>query len=80
MATFYAEEKSISKINSNEMPLVNLFGPDHGRMFRDAILAVGSYGEIYERSVQSSFPRNSRNLLNVNPVGPQFYVPPEWSL
>ena len=80
-ATFYAEEKGFTQVTPNEMPLVNLFGPDHSRMFRDSLLAVGNYGEIYARSVQSSVPRNGRNLLNnVNPPGPQFYVPPDWLL
>ena len=79
-ATFSAEEENITQSTSNKMPLVNLFGPDHSRMFRDAIVATGNYGEIYARSMQSFVPRSGRNLLNDNSMGPQFYVPPNWSL
>lgn len=73
-ATFHAEENGIDQGSSNEMPVTNLFGPNLSRMFRDAILAVGNYGEIYNRTLEAIVPRSGRNLLNVNPVGPQFYA------
>ena len=41
MSTIYAEENNIVQTTSNEMPLVNLFGPNFERMMRDTILAVG---------------------------------------
>ena len=41
MSTIYAEENNIVQTTSNEMPLVNLFGPNLERMMRDTILAVG---------------------------------------
>jgi hypothetical protein len=44
-STIYAEESDAS-FNENEMPQVYLFGPMFRRMFRDAILAVGSYADI----------------------------------
>lgn len=76
MATFHAEEENITQVSSNKMPLVSLFGLGRSRMFRDAILAVGNYGEIYERSMESFVPRSGRNELNNNTVpGSQFFVP-----
>eukprot|EP00521_Asterionellopsis_glacialis_P008149 CAMPEP_0195288174 /NCGR_PEP_ID=MMETSP0707-20130614/4939_1 /TAXON_ID=33640 /ORGANISM="Asterionellopsis glacialis, Strain CCMP134" /LENGTH=928 /DNA_ID=CAMNT_0040348001 /DNA_START=163 /DNA_END=2949 /DNA_ORIENTATION=+ len=66
--TFYAEEESITRITQNEMPLVESFGSDFVRMFRDAISAVGNYGEMYIRNVNSTIPRKKRNMLNFDPV------------
>ena len=67
----YAEEIKINRENAADMPVTNLFGPTYKQMFRDVIYAVGNYGEIYERNLEEFIPRNGRNLLNTNPVGPQ---------
>lgn len=76
-ATFHAEENDITSQNFIEMPTVNLFGDGFTRMFRDTILAVGNYGEIYARNVESIFPRNgTNNMLNLNPPGPQLFPYP----
>jgi len=76
-ALFYAEEKGITKENANfMMPVVNLFGPLHRSIFRDAVGAVGSYAEIYDRNVASDIPRGGLNLLNKNLLGPQHYPLP----
>jgi hypothetical protein len=72
-ATFHAKEEQISRFNSNKMPEVDLVGPSFMRMFRDAILAVGNYGEMYFRNDESIEPRSGRNLLNGNPFGPQHH-------
>ena len=72
-STFYAEEKSIKMFNANLMPEVDLFGPSFLRMFRDVILTVGNYGEIYYRNVEAVEPRAGRNFLNSNPLGPQHF-------
>lgn len=76
-STFFAEEKNISFESSNQMPLVDLFGEALARMFRDAILAVGNYGDVYRRNLQIHIPREGRNLINLssNP-GPQLYALP----
>jgi len=71
-ATFYAEENGITMALSNDMPTVNLFGHDFQRMFRDVILSVGNYGEIYERNVQPFVPRSGLNLL-YDGLGPLHY-------
>ena len=75
-STFYAEENFISQSESDEMPLVNLFGSAYQSMFRDAISVVGNYGEMYARSVEEFVPRDGRNLPNVVPLGPQHYPLP----
>mmetsp|Transcript_27567 Transcript_27567/g.41951 ORF Transcript_27567/g.41951 Transcript_27567/m.41951 type:complete len:1171 (+) Transcript_27567:85-3597(+) len=75
--TFFAEESNISSSIANDMPQVSLFGEGLERMFRDAILAVGNYGDIYEENVESIIPRARRNLLNPNSKpGPQLYALP----
>jgi len=76
MATIYAEENNIVQTTSNEMPLVSLFGPELDRMMRDTILAVGNYGEMYQRVLGQNATRVGRNMLNVSPYGPQMYPLP----
>jgi hypothetical protein len=73
---FYAEEEGITAETANEMPLVSLFGPLFFNMFRDAVRAVGNYGEIYERRAQADVPRGGLNLVNVKLSGPQHYPLP----
>lgn len=76
-STFYAEEKGVSFDTMNDMPEVNLFGKRLARMFRDAILAIGNYGDIYERNLATRIPRQARNLLNLlSLAGPQLYALP----
>lgn len=73
---FYAEEQGITRSTSNKMPVINLFGPLYAKFLQDTVAAVGSYGEIYDRHVQSEIPRTGIHLLNVNPLGPQHYPLP----
>lgn len=76
-ATFYAEENNISFDSMNDMPEVNLFGRGLARMFRDAILVVGNYGDIYEKNLEPLIHREGRNLLNpISNPGPQLYALP----
>lgn len=76
-ALVYAEEQNIDAASSNSMPEVFLYGTEMKRIFRDAVLAVGSYGEMYERHLESLYPRSGRNLLNTAPnLGPQFHSIP----
>ena len=71
----FAEENNITQGSSNNMPDVFLFGTNFTYMFQDVILAVGNYGEIFERNLEAYIPRSSRNLLNGN-VAPQLYPLP----
>lgn len=76
-ALFYAEEEGITAATANRMPITNLFGPLHTRMFRDAVSAVGSYADIYAQHVEAEVPRgNSLNSLNESPYGGQHYPLP----
>jgi len=76
-AIIYAEENDIDAYDSYQMPEIALFGDDLRRMFRDAILEVGNYAELYERNIEPVFPRTGRNLLNRLPrPGPQHYLIP----
>lgn len=66
-ALFYAEERDITHATANEMPVVNMFGTLFKRMFRDAIFAVGNYGELYGRSMEAFLSRNNTpNMLNLD--------------
>mmetsp|Transcript_13941 Transcript_13941/g.19533 ORF Transcript_13941/g.19533 Transcript_13941/m.19533 type:complete len:436 (-) Transcript_13941:141-1448(-) len=72
-ATFIAEEEYITQKISKDMVGVSAFGPSFVNMHRHTIGAVGNYGEIYSRNVESIVPRQGRNLLNSNPFGPQHW-------
>lgn len=80
MATFYAEEEGITmqalQQEPSMMPSVSLFGERLKPMFYDSISAVGSYAEIYERSLQAVIPRSGANFLNENLSGPQQFPLP----
>lgn len=73
MATFYADEMNILQSSSAEMPVVSLFGEAFKQMFRDSLLAVGSYSEIYNRALAGILPRSGGNMLNEGLSGPQQY-------
>jgi hypothetical protein len=67
-ATFFAEENGITRANANSMPEVFLFGLSYAQMLRQAIAAVGSYAEIYERNIGDTFNRTQTGLnLLYNP-------------
>lgn len=71
VATLHAEEYGITQASCNAMPRVDLFRPLLGHeMLRDAIFAVGSYGEIWKRNARNLLEREGRNLLNTYPLGP----------
>lgn len=73
-ATFFAEEQEgITQSTGNQMPQVSLFGPLYGRMLKNVVEAVGTYGEIYARSVEEYIPRAGLNTENQKPYGPQHY-------
>lgn len=70
---FHAEDGNISQVNAQEMPVVNVFGAPFTDMFRNAVGAVGNYGEIYTRNIGNSLRRSSLNLVNEDLKGPQHY-------
>jgi len=78
-STVYAEEMGIDKRLFNRMPLSNAYGPGLKRMFKDTVLGVGNYQEIYRRNLEETgiLPRSGQNLLNgAVRFGPQFYAMP----
>lgn len=65
MSIFYAEEHHIDQPHANSMPNVNRFGAGFKRIMKDAVFAVGNYGEVYERLVEPYLPRaGGPNTLN----------------
>ena len=76
-ATIYGEENNITQRTFHDMPEVGLFGQDFSRMFRSVLLAVGNYGELYNRTVEPYIHRGERNVMNTGPhFGPQGYALP----
>jgi hypothetical protein len=80
VATLYAEEQGITQATYLEMPRVDLFRPLIGdELFRNAIRAVGSYAEIWNRNAGSKgLEREGRNLLNTYPLGPLLLSDQNW--
>ena len=72
MAFVYAEQHGITRGDAIDLPVVELFGIDFLQMFRTAVLAVGNYGEMFNRTLQEPYGilRQGRNLLNGD-GGPQ---------
>lgn len=64
-AVIYAEENGITDDTAYLMPEVNLFGTQYSRMMKDAVLTAGSYGQMYNRSLEALFPTRGRNEVNV---------------
>ena len=77
-AIFFADEEGISSSTAGfSLPQTNLFGPSNHRMLRDAVAAVGSYDEIYNRHVRPELgPRSGLNQRNKAPLGPQHNARP----
>ena len=71
-----AEENGFDQERADFMPDVNLFGVEYARVFEDTVAAVGSYKEIYERSLEEHLPRSGPNLLNSDPLRPMLYALP----
>jgi hypothetical protein len=73
---FYAEEKGVIQMTADDLPLVRFFGPTYDSMLREAVAAIGSYKEIYERNLEMDIPRGGLNLVNKLLRGPQHYPLP----
>ena len=76
-STIHAEAFGITQDTAVEMPLFQLLGSDSDYLqaFRDVILAVGNYAEVYERNMEIHIRRadNIRNTLN-NFTTPMFFA------
>lgn len=71
-ALHYAEEEGITQATSSKMPYNYLFGGELERSFRDAVAAVGNYGEIFERhAAATGIKRLGQNQLNQYPYQAQ---------
>jgi ABC-type amino acid transport substrate-binding protein len=73
VATIYAEEQGITSESSLQMPIQSFFGETFKQCFRDSISSVGSYGEIYNRTLQDFIPRTGANRLNDGQPGAQMF-------
>ena len=64
IGTFYAEENNITSSTALDMPVVNYFGITYKQALGDMIVAVGNYGDMYQRNMETYVPRSGRNQLN----------------
>ena len=77
ISTFDAEEQGIYQYSASHMPLIHLFGEGFRYMFQDLVGAVGSYWEIYDRSLEHTIPRSPNNQINHDHFeGPQHHALP----
>jgi len=61
----HAEQRKITQENASQMPSTRLFGKTLTKIFQDPVRAVGNYGSIYDRHIESMLTRKeSKNLLN----------------
>ena len=78
-ALILAEHYNITQESADLFPQTDLFGVEYKDVFRHDIAAGGSYGEIYERTIEGLIPRccmnkynegsNSTGLLYAHPFG-----------
>eukprot|EP00797_Seminavis_robusta_P001663 Sro10_g008210.2 (386) ;mRNA; r:162544-163701 len=78
MSLISAEEQGIEARSIDEMKVVNLYGEQLKQSLRDCVLSVGTYGDIFNRTMLSAgVHREGGNLLNTGPgFGPQQYPVP----
>jgi len=73
LATIHAEEKSITRDRSEEMPLVSIFGSKYSWALRDAVAYSGSYDQMYAKHfIDVAYEDRGRNTLN-DSGGPQMH-------
>lgn len=68
-ATFRAEELGVLQVNSFSMPTTDVFGPSFSMMFNRIIEAVGNFGEMYTRNVETMLSRSAINQINDGSTG-----------
>ena len=65
-ALVQAEENDITRGSSYQMSKTNVFGEEFQDMFRNAVEAVGNYGNLWD---DMPFPRTGLNLVNDGSTG-----------
>lgn len=70
-ALLNAEEQDVTQSTYLEVAPSNLFGDSFAQAFRDAVKAVGNYGEVYERNLDLGklVPRSGLNEINQGSTG-----------
>ena len=64
-------------IEASLLPAVNLFGPSVKEdMLRNAVTAVGNFGDIYQRNLEQHMPRGGLNKVNRFLEDPRHYPLP----
>jgi hypothetical protein len=75
-ALITAEAMNITQDRADEFPSTDLFGEEYKDMFRNAITAVGNYGEMYDRHYVVRSPRaDGLNRLNTGESGLMYSKP-----
>jgi len=75
MALLTAEEQGITQATATDFPTYDGLGETWETIFRDAVAAVGNYGEIYDRTLESVLPRSGLNEINEGGSGLIYSIP-----
>ena len=64
LSLMFAEEKQITQTGAFALRTTNAFGPQFSGMFVNAVSAVGNFGEMYARHLETLLPRQPINMIN----------------
>jgi hypothetical protein len=76
LAPVYALTKGITRDDSEQMPLVPIFGNNVNWALRDAVQAIGNWNELYEKNFRSDtqlLDSSSRGRNALNDGGPKLH-------
>ena len=66
---FNAEAQNITMETADTFAETEIFGDQYKNMFKNALAAVGNYGEIYARNLEKILPRLTVNMINNGDTG-----------
>lgn len=61
-----AEKRGIGKKTAKNFPSTSVFGKEYRHIFQKVVAAIGNYGDLYARHLESILPRSGSNLINTN--------------
>ena len=65
-ALVVADAMNITSSNADDFPTTSVFGANYSNIFRDAIAAVGNYGDVYNRAYGTKIPRNPNGVNGIH--------------
>jgi ABC-type amino acid transport substrate-binding protein len=71
----HAEERNVRATTATAMGSNDIFGARYELSFVEAVRAVGNYGEVYDRNLESIVPRQDLNNINRGGSGLIYHMP-----